>query len=133
MVLQGGFCKQRIQVEHCTSACRDEVTVAMALSGPRAQWMMVMQMNSKGHARQEGTTARTPNPEATHGGPQSAAATQQGCDTRKRSQRATVSFSPCLALGRRARLTRRQAGNSMPAREEEHQENSHGGQNSLAL
>ena len=75
---------------------RDEVTVAMALSGPRTQRMMIMQMNSKGHARREGTTARAPNPEATHGGPQSAATAQQGCDTRKRSQQATVFFSwPC--------------------------------------
>ena len=63
------FCKQRIQVEHCTSACRDDVTVAMALSGPRAQRMMVMQMNSKEPCAPGRDDSEPPNPEATQAAP----------------------------------------------------------------
>ena len=49
------FCDQPILAEQSTFAVATEVAVAMALTRPKAQWTMNMQMNSRSHARQEGT------------------------------------------------------------------------------
>ena len=91
--IEESFCNQHVPLEHGLFAIVTESQLRGALSGRRSCRDEFQEPCAPGRA-----DSKSPNPEATHGGPHSAAATQQGCDTRKRCQRATVSTKPLLRL-----------------------------------